>query len=206
MLIQFSHAKKSYNMTLPDWVAPVYSQMEKLAPLFFDSRVLVPTDEAKKVKAGPLLSFLVNNMEKVKSGDSKTSKMYALSGHDTTSSIALGTLGVFETQFPAYASAAIFELHKVNKDHQVRVGRVRAICWVSAFQPFVHPLQVFFRNDTSVPPYEFEIPGCGYPCPYPKFKQMMTPLMVEGEEWEKACKAGGASSPTASKSATSVSG
>ena len=30
-------------------------------------------------------------------------KMNIISGHDSTSSVLLGTFGVFETQFPAYA-------------------------------------------------------------------------------------------------------
>lgn len=180
--------QKSYNMTLPAWVDPTtYSKMEKLSSVFFDSRVLVPTEEAKRVKAGPLFTFLLKNMEEARkggAGNKRVSKMYALSGHDTTSSIALGTLGVFDTQFPPYASAAIFELHKdkVKKDE--------------------HVVRVFFRNSTEVPPHEFQIPGCQYPCPFPKFKEILSPILVDGEEWKEACKSGG--SPKASKS-TSVS-
>lgn len=116
--------QKAYNMTLPDWVTPeVFQHMEKLSDLFFDSRVLVPNEEAKRVKAGPLIKFLVNNME-LKLQSKNVAKMYALSGHDTTSSIALGAVGVFDTQFPSYASAAIFEMHKINNDHVVRVRRI----------------------------------------------------------------------------------
>jgi len=172
--------QKAYNMTLPDWVTPeVFKHMEKLSDLFFDSRVLVPNEEAKRVKAGPLIKFLVNNMES-KLQSKNVAKMYALSGHDTTSSIALGAVGVFDTQFPSYASAAIFEMHKINNDHVVRV---------------------FFRNDTSVPPFEFEIPNCGYPCSLNKFKSIMSPIMVDGEEWAAACK----SKVPASAKSTSVS-
>lgn len=109
-------------MTLPPWVASVYDQMESLSAIFFDSRVLVPTEEAKRVKAGPLLSFLVKNMELRQNETKGVAKMYALSGHDTTSSIALGALGVFDTQFPSYASAAIFEMHKIQNEHVVKVS------------------------------------------------------------------------------------
>jgi hypothetical protein len=87
------------------------------------------------VKAGPLLSFLVKNMD-VRRNSTELSKdvkdkivkakMYMISGHDTTSATALGSIGVFDTQFPAYASAAIFEMHRGTGDQQgqhfVRVG------------------------------------------------------------------------------------
>ncbi|OXA51474.1 prostatic acid phosphatase [Folsomia candida] len=173
--------QKAYNMTLPPWVASVYDQMESLSAIFFDSRVLVPTEEAKRVKAGPLLSFLVKNMELRQNETKGVAKMYALSGHDTTSSIALGALGVFDTQFPSYASAAIFEMHKIQNEHVVKV---------------------FFRNDTSVPPFEFEIPNCGYPCHLNKFKEILAHILVDGEKWNEVCKSGG-SSPSASKSSAS---
>lgn len=113
--------------------------MKQLAPLFFDQRVIMPDDETKKVKGGPLLKFIVKNMDVARNSPKldqkekdnyRKAKMYVLSGHDTTSSIFLGALGVFDTQFPTYASAAIIELHKGDKnqaesnqdDHYVRVS------------------------------------------------------------------------------------
>ncbi len=77
-------------MTLPSWVDSVYDHMESLSAYFFDSRVLVPTEEAKRVKGGPLINFLVKNMELKKNETKGVAKIYAISGHDTTSSIALG--------------------------------------------------------------------------------------------------------------------
>jgi hypothetical protein len=137
-VIEYS-LQKSYGMAVPAWVESVYPQMEKLAPLFFDPRVIVPNDEAKRVKAGPLLSFLVKNMDvkrdspalsKAEKDAHRKAKFYMVSGHDTTGSIALGAINVFETQFPPYASTAIFEMHKGRKnqrednigDHFVRVS------------------------------------------------------------------------------------
>lgn len=177
--------QKSYNLDLPAWTKEVFPEkMGKLAPLFFDQRVLVPTKEAKRVKAGPLLKFITRNMDvqrksshltKKEIEDHRKAKVYMLSGHDTTSSIFLGAIGVFETQFPAYASAAIVEMHKG-----------------SSTQPDTnvedHYVKVFFRNDTSVPPYEFEIPNCGHPCKLDTFKSLFADITVDGDEWESACK------------------
>ena len=112
--------------------------MKALAPLFFDQRVLVPDDETRRVKAGPLLKYIVKNMDVARNSPKldeqekashRKAKMYVISGHDTTSSIFLGSLGLFDTQFPTYASAAIVELHKGDKnqsesnqdDHYIRV-------------------------------------------------------------------------------------
>jgi lysosomal acid phosphatase len=182
--------QKSYGMAVPAWVESVYPQMEKLAPLFFDPRVIVPNDEAKRVKAGPLLSFLVKNMDvkrdspalsKAEKDAHRKAKFYMVSGHDTTGSIALGAINVFETQFPPYASTAIFEMHKGRKNQREdNIGD--------------HFVRVFFRNGTALTdaPYEFEIPKCGYPCKLDTFKELFGSIMIEGEEWEKACVAGGA--------------
>jgi hypothetical protein len=112
-------------MKLPEyWTDSVYDQMTKIAPFFFESQVIFPKEvkeESKKVKAGPLMSFLVKNMEKKQKGE-KVAKMYALSGHDTTSTIALGAIEIDVFQFPSYASAAIFEMHKINNEHVVKVS------------------------------------------------------------------------------------
>jgi hypothetical protein len=180
--------QQTYNLTLPAWTKEVFPEkMGKLAPIFFDERVLVPTVEAKRVKAGPLLKFITKNMDvkrhspdltKEEIDQHKKAKMYVLSGHDTTSSIFLGALGVFDTQFPSYASAAIVEMHKGDPSQpETNVAD--------------HYVKVFFRNDTSVPPYEFEIPKCGYPCRLDTFKSLFADLMIDGKEWETACKSGG---------------
>lgn len=50
---------------------------------------------------------------------------------------------------------------------------------------------MFFRNSTTTPPFEFEIPKCGYPCKLDKFKDIYSPIMIDGDEWKKACKSGG---------------
>jgi len=166
------HIQKFYNLTLPAWVDPVvFDQMGKIAPIFFDPRVLLPTQEAKKVKAGPLMNLLVKNME-LRANGSKggVPKMVAISGHDTTNSFALAAIDVFETQFPTYASAAIFEMHKIQDDYFIRV---------------------FFRNETGSPPYEFKVPACDYPCPLTTFKDILKPVMVDGPAWTEACKPGG---------------
>jgi len=194
--------------------------MEKLAPMFFDPRVMVPNDEAKKVKAGPLLSFLVRNMDvRRNSSDLSTevkdktvkSKMYILSGHDSTSAIALGAIGVFDTQFPGYASAAIFEMHRgvgaQEKEHFVRVLPIVSLnSQVTIFNVSLHydtlVFKVFFRNDTTEPLHQLKIPNCGDPCNLNKFKQLFSSITIDGEEWKASCKPGGSENKSTSGSST----
>ena len=115
-------------MTSPSWLTDsIYNHMEKVAEAFVDPRYIVPTDEAKRVKAGPLLSYVVKNMDvkrnspEVSDHDKKTwrkAKFYMISGHDITLTTFLETLGVYETQLVPYAAQAIVELHKGTKDQK----------------------------------------------------------------------------------------
>ena len=115
-------------MTLPSWLTDsVYEHMEKVAEAFVDPRYIVPNDEAKRVKAGPLLSYVVKNMDvkrnspEVSDYDKKAwrkAKFYMISGHDITITTFLETLGVYETQLVPYAAQAIVEMHKGTKDQK----------------------------------------------------------------------------------------
>lgn len=170
------HIHKKYNKPLPNWAKDELDNMKKIAPIFFDKRVLVPNEEVARVKVGPLMNVLVGNMEKKVKGE-KVPKMYAISGHDTGTSFFLASLDMFETQFPYYTSAVFLELHKDNTNG--------------------HHVKVFWRNTTEDELrqnkeniYELEVPNCGYPCKYDKFRAIAQPIMVDDEEWKKACQSG----------------
>ncbi|CAG7836993.1 unnamed protein product [Allacma fusca] len=169
--------QSNYHLPLPNWTHEVFPERTgKLFDLPFDTRVQVPTEEVQKVKCGPLLRRLVTNMDAARdsssgSGKPNKAKMYMYSGHDSTSSILLGTLKVFDTQFPAYASTVLLEMHELpdrnnNSDYY---------------------LKVFFRNSTTVPPFELNIPSCGYPCRLDTLKESYKNIMVDGPEWRAAC-------------------
>ena len=117
--------QKSYGMTVPNWVDRVYSDMERVATFYPDPRVIVPNEEAKRVKAGPLLTSIVKNMDvrrnsavlsESEKNAHRKSKFYMIYGHAVTIEVLLGTLDVFDTQLVPYGSTVILEMHKGNKD------------------------------------------------------------------------------------------
>lgn len=122
-----------HNLTLPTWVnSTVYEKLEYFKALSFVW--LVRTEEMKRLKIGPLLEKLVEEMRaKVEAAnlilndDSKGEedeippyqdpiayrKMYIFSGHDSTISAIFDALNLFNPSFiPPYASAIIIELHR----------------------------------------------------------------------------------------------
>lgn len=122
-----------HNLTLPTWVnSTVYEKLEYFKALSFVW--LVRTEEMKRLKIGPLLEKLVEEMRaKVEAAnlilndDSKGEedeippyqdpiayrKMYIFSGHDSTISAIFDALNLFNPEFiPPYASAIIIELHR----------------------------------------------------------------------------------------------
>ena len=82
-----------------------------------------------------------------KAGHTKI-KMLMYSGHDTTISYVLNTLGVFNGLAPPYASLVMLELLHRN-GWKVRIS---------------------YRNDTTLDPYALTIPGCHELCPLHLFK------------------------------------
>lgn len=49
--------------------------------------------------------------------------------------------------------------------------------------------QLFWRNSTLVPPYELEIPACGFPCRLSTFKIVFDDILATRSEIIQACNA-----------------
>jgi len=64
------------------------------------------TDEAKRLRAGPLLHQILEAMKK------SPKKFLMYSAHDSTLARLMGAMGLFDSIPPPYASALIFELHQ----------------------------------------------------------------------------------------------
>ena len=88
------------------------------------------------------------------------------SGHDTTITYVLNTLGVSNGLAPPYASLVMFKL--LNLDG-----------W---------KVRIFYRNDTNLDPYVLTIPGCHELCPLDLFKQLT--ITVRPENWVADCQVG----------------
>lgn len=75
------------------------------------------TTEMQKIKAGPFLTKMFNEMTN-KASDTlspKDRKLYIYTGHDSTVVNIMQALGIWKRQLPRYSSMTLFELHK-NKE------------------------------------------------------------------------------------------
>lgn len=117
-------------LKLPEWAEKNYDKMKELALLGLAS--LTFTDTTKRLKAGPLLSEVVEHMSKKVLGLMKQDrKLYLYSGHDVNIVSLLRTLGHEEVEKPEYGASIIFELYRpaLNEgDHSVKVIKSTSSC------------------------------------------------------------------------------
>lgn len=78
----------------------------------------------------------------------------------------LNTFGVFDLQRPWYSSVFMLELHQ-----EAATGNFF--------------LELYFRNDTSRPPYKLSMPGCDGRCTLEYFLNYTKPL-IPGN-WDEEC-------------------
>ena len=181
-----------YNKTLPLWTKKVYPEkMRYLHDLSFT--LTTWTHELKRLRAGPLISNIVDTFTKVSAGQFFASaddhgaiadhklhrerKMNMYSGHDTTVSSFLNGLGMFDPPIaPPYASCIMIELLK-------------------GAQSGGHFVRFFYKNETNVNsegspadpnPYLLQLPGCDTTCPLEKFEELTRPLRPRN--WERECR------------------
>ncbi|KAM9836283.1 lysosomal acid phosphatase [Aulostomus maculatus] len=157
-----------HNMSLPDWVTP--GVMEKLRILKdFGFQVMFGVyrqQEKSRLQGGILLGEIVKNLSKIPHLESKQRlKMMMLSAHDTTVTALQASLNVFNGRQPPYASCQMFELYR-DDDGSFSVS-------------------LFYRNDTSVEPYQQQLPGCSLDCPLEDFVNI-TKLSI-ADDREKEC-------------------
>ena len=119
--------------------------------------------EAKRVKCGPLLKNIIQNLDKKING-TIDEKFWQYSGHDTTVASLLQCLGVFDGDQPDYAGAVFIELHQ-NEENQYEV--------------------VLLYRKSPVEVKNLIIPNCSLYCPLEKFKELTK--YVIPDDWEKEC-------------------
>lgn len=132
----------------------------------------------KKLFAGTIVTDIMTNMEtkrtQIETKSSGLPKMIENSAHDSTIVELLNAWGVTNIKPPTYASALLIELHK---DNPIKENE----------DPYF--VKVFFRNETTAPAYEIEIPNCGPPCSLNKLKEISSEIVATPEEWTELCKA-----------------
>ncbi|KAL6424210.1 hypothetical protein ACFW04_009812 [Cataglyphis niger] len=159
-------AEKQMNLTLPEWTENYYPN--KLIPLtLYELQLNTYNDELRRLKGGPMLKKIINDMTAKKEGAIQPikRKMYMYVGHDSTIVTMLDTMHIWYNQMPYCNIMIMIELHKEEDEWNV---------------------QVFLRNTTVHEPYPMTIPGCTVVCPLDKFVEILKPMI--SDNWEEECK------------------
>ena len=180
-----------YNKTLPVWTKKVYPEkMRYLHDLSFTLDTW--THELKRLRAGPLISNIVETFTNVSAGNFADDgehgaaaehklyhdrKMNMYSAHDTTLSSFLNGLGMFNPPIaPPYASCIMIEL-------------------LTGMHSEGHFVRFYYHNETTATsegghvdaePYLLQLPGCDATCPLDKFEELTRPLRPRN--WERECR------------------
>ena len=186
-----------YNKTLPMWTEKVYpDKMRYLHDLSFT--LTTWTHELKRLRAGPLISNIVETYTNVSAGNfdedaddhgaaaehklHRDRRMNMYSAHDTTLSSFLNGLGMFDPPIaPPYASCIMIELLTGAQSESDRG----------------HFVRFYYRNETNdvtsgeaghadSDPFLLQLPGCDTTCPLEKFEELTEPLRPRN--WERECR------------------
>ncbi|KAL5278624.1 hypothetical protein ACFFRR_003323 [Megaselia abdita] len=161
-------AEKEFGLTLPDWTKSFYpKKMQELTDLSY--LINVYTEEMQRIKGGPFLKKMVNEMVQKANSTLKPAdrKLYIYTGHDSTVVNILMALKVWPNEFPNYAIQAYFELHKSKEGN--------------------YYVEIYMRNAVKGEPVPLTLPGCDFKCPLDKLIELTKPVIPEN--WEEVCKA-----------------
>ena len=121
--------------------------------------------QMKRLRGGPLVSSIIDHFQGF-IDKTHGRKMLMYSGHDTTLSSLLNTLGMFDPPIaPPYASLIMIELFKKNGTYLVSFS---------------------YRNDTHVDPYKLRLFDCQMECPLEDFKSLTKEFRPE-DSWKSEC-------------------
>ncbi|XP_075443218.1 prostatic acid phosphatase isoform X2 [Ascaphus truei] len=159
--------ERIHNFTLPEWATK--ETMAKLLglaelSLSFAFGLYKQTDKSR-LQGGVLVKAILTNITHITTAPSSPQKLIMYSAHDTTLAALQTALNVSNGRLPPYAACHIFELY------QEKNGK--------------YSIEMYYRNDSSVDPYPLTLPGCTSSCPYQKFIELTSPIIVK--DWEKAC-------------------
>lgn len=81
------------------------------------------TREMQKIKAGPFLTKMFNEMKDKANNNlsPKARKLYIYTGHDSTIVNIMAALNIWKRQLPRYSAMTIFELHKNHETEEFYV-------------------------------------------------------------------------------------
>ena len=156
--------EKAHNMTWNDWVyAPgVWEKMNDLTTWSFD--LLFNPSAMARLKGGPLLKEVINNMNAATNTENPMPKFYMYSAHDTTVAAFLSALRAFDRHQPIYRALVMVELHQIDEEFIVKI---------------------FYKNDTAAEPSLLTPKGCPDPCTLLNLIEVTKDTVPL--DWDKEC-------------------
>ncbi|XP_061571344.1 prostatic acid phosphatase-like [Cololabis saira] len=161
------YCESLHNLPAPDWVTPaIIEDLKFIKDYVFQSLFGgYKRLEKSRLQGGVLLGEIVKNLSKMAVPSPKRRfKMMMLSSHDTAVAALQSSLDVYNGLTPPYAACQMIELHTDDDGS----------AWVS----------MFYRNDSSVPPYQLQLPGCSLDCPLEDFVRITKPSISEDRDKE----------------------
>ncbi|XP_044765865.1 prostatic acid phosphatase [Coccinella septempunctata] len=151
-----------HNFTLPGWTEKVFpAKMKHLAVLSLAS--FTETDFMKKMKGGPFLKKILEDME-IASTNANFTKLFLYSGHDITLVNILRTLGFTDILKPNFAAYFIVELHHTPSPE----------------------VKIYYNDCGWCKERELKLKNFEHSCTLKDFKEQFESLIPEN--WQKDCK------------------
>lgn len=162
--------EKHAGLELPDWTETIFP--EKMLPLAERSLALfTETPLMKKIKGGAIVSELLDNMIRKRSGILTPERsIFIYSAHDVTLVNLMRALGVVDqaTGKPDFSATLVAELHHsitFDDDYELKF--------------------VYYFNSEDKYPKELHIPNCGDPCSLTRFGQLMESVHLKS--YDEVC-------------------
>lgn len=159
ILEDITEIEMDYGLQKPVWAESVYDQYVKpISQFTFDKR---GSSRYMQVRSGVFLKDITERLEEAAKGSNKNVFLYF--GHDLTQSALSICLEILEqtSPRPAYGSSLAFELHENSAlldDFEIKL--------------------VYFKDYSNEHPTEIQIPGCGTPCGFKRFKEIIRTKLI----------------------------
>ncbi|KAM5138638.1 lysosomal acid phosphatase [Mantella aurantiaca] len=156
-----------HNLSLPSWATPeVVTRLSELKDFSFRFLFGIIEQEKKaRLQGGVLVAQILKNITAATHNATGSLKLIAYSTHDTTLGALQMALDVYNGKQAPYASCHIFELYEEDSGN--------------------FTVEMYFRNDSSRPPYPLRLPGCVHSCPLESFQDLLQPVITK--DWKKEC-------------------
>lgn len=154
---------QAHQLAWPDWVDN--STMESLEQCLIKNHILsTKTQLQRRLNGGVIVGEWIRNMQDRIDGNDTTRKIKMYSGHDWNIIYLLTSLDMYNYKRAPYGAAVFMELLEDKDQHFVKI---------------------FYRNSTTVEPYELSIPKCPTPCLFEDFKKLTADVIPE--DYVKEC-------------------